>query len=120
MKKEETPYIVPKYPHFLAAWNKLETFYFQIFCSKKRKSADQRKTLISVGLGLSVLMPLSTIYLCRQLYWWRKSAKLEKTADLPQVSDKVVFSTQAGIKLTTLVVIGTDCICRSKSPFSIQ
>ena len=39
MKKEETPYIVPKYPHFLAAWTKFETFYFQILCSKKRKSA---------------------------------------------------------------------------------
>jgi hypothetical protein len=28
MKKEETPHIVPKYPDFLAAWTKFETFYF--------------------------------------------------------------------------------------------
>ena len=35
MKKEETPYIVPKYPHFLAVWTKLETFYFQIFVKKR-------------------------------------------------------------------------------------
>ena len=27
-KKEETLYIVPKYPHFLAIWTKFETFYF--------------------------------------------------------------------------------------------
>ena len=30
MKKEETPYIVPKYPHFLAVWIKFETFYLSI------------------------------------------------------------------------------------------
>jgi hypothetical protein len=36
MKKEETPYIVPKYPHFLAVLIKFETFYLSIgrnFCS---------------------------------------------------------------------------------------
>jgi hypothetical protein len=60
MKKEETPYIVPKYPHFLAVWTKLETFYFQIFCLKKRKSADQRKTFISVYTPFSV---------CLLLFW---------------------------------------------------
>ena len=32
MIKEETPYIVPKYPHFLAVWTRFETFYFQICC----------------------------------------------------------------------------------------
>jgi hypothetical protein len=47
MEKEETPYIVPKYHHLLAAWTKFETFYLQIFCLKKRKSADQRKIFIS-------------------------------------------------------------------------
>jgi hypothetical protein len=47
MKKEETPYIVPIYSHFLAVWTKIETFYFQYFVKKKRKSADQRKTFIS-------------------------------------------------------------------------
>ena len=29
-KKEDTPYTVSEYPHFLNAWTKLDTFYFQI------------------------------------------------------------------------------------------
>ena len=44
-KKEETSNLVPKYPHFLAVWIKLETFYFQIFCLK-----NKRKSFISVPL----------------------------------------------------------------------
>jgi hypothetical protein len=36
-KGETSPYTVPKYPHFLAVWTKLETFYFQIFCLKKEE-----------------------------------------------------------------------------------
>ena len=42
---EETPYIVPKYPHFLTAWTKFETFYFQIF--QKRGNQLIRGKLIS-------------------------------------------------------------------------
>jgi hypothetical protein len=68
-------------------------------------------------LGLC-LTPLSTIllYLGGRLYWWRKPEYLEKTTNLPQVTDKLyqiilhqVHPAWVGFEFTTLVVIGTDC-----------
>jgi hypothetical protein len=81
--------------------------------------------VIMVWFGLWCLTRLSTIfqlYHGSQFYWWRKPEYLEKTTDLPQVTDKlnhimlIKFTLPwAGFELTSLVVIGTDCIVSYKS-----
>jgi hypothetical protein len=78
-----------------------------------------------MGLGLWCLKPHSTIYqLYRQFYWRRKPEYLEKTTELPQVTDKIyqimlypVHLTLAGFELTMLLMIGTDCIGSKKSNY---
>ena len=59
-----------------------------------------------------------------QFNWWRKPEHPEKTIDLSQVTDKLyskmlyrVYLVLAGFELTTLVVIGTDCIYSCKSNY---
>jgi hypothetical protein len=82
------------------------------------------------GWGLWYLMPHSTMF---QLYggsqfnWWRKPEYLEKTTDLPQVTDKFyhikLYRVQlelVGFKLTTLVMIGTHSDCIVINPTTIR
>ena len=59
-----------------------------------------------------------------QFYWWRKLKYPEKTTNLLQVTHKLITlscieysSKYEGFKLTTLVVIGTDCTGSCKSNY---
>ena len=90
------------------------------------KLKEQHDAITQADYRLWCLTPLPQYfrYHGSQFYWWRKPEFPGKTTDLPQVADKfyniMLYQVQlawAGFELTTLVVIGTDCIGSYKSNY---
>jgi hypothetical protein len=110
---------------FRSIWRCRHSFYHRI----KQINSCKFCIFIVTGLVLWCLMPLATpfqLYHSGHFYWWRISEYSEKSTDLLQVTDKLhhimlyrVHLAWAGFELTTLVMIGTDCIGSYKSNFII-